>query len=219
MDKDESWRVIDEQRATIADLLETLSDETRATPSLCAGWSVCDVGAHLSMAATMKTGELMRHFVRARGNFDRMIRDSAIDRARSRGGPQSSADLRAIIGSRKLAPSTFWRDPLLDLIVHGQDIARPLGLAVTPPTEATRVAADWVWQRRFPFFPSRRLRGLRLVADDTDWSRGTGPEVHGPVLDLLLLSTGRAAGLVAVHGPGAAEARRRFSPPPAPAPR
>ncbi len=211
MDKHETWDCIDAQRTALAELIGSLTEEAAATPSLCGGWRIRDVGAHLSMAATTPTRDVMRYVVRARGSFDRMIRDSAIDRARERTLAQISTDLRQIVGCRRLAPGTFWRDPLLDLIVHGQDIARPLGLTVTPPAEATRLVADWAWQRRFPFFPARHLRGLRLVADDVEWARGTGAEVRGPVLDLLLLSTGRAAGLAGVHGPGAAAARRTFT--------
>ena len=210
MDRDESWRVIDEQRAELAALLESLTDEEWAMPSLCEGWTVRDVGAHLSLAATAKTREVLGYVVRARGDFDRMIHDASVDRAR-RPTAQIVADLRGIIGSRRLAPGTFWRDPLLDIVVHGQDLARPLGRPLDPPLESTRTAAEWTWQRRFPFFPGRRLRGLRLVADDVDWSRGTGVELRGPVLSLLLVSTGRPAGLADLTGPGLEVARDRFA--------
>ena len=126
MDKDTSWRVVDERRVVVADLLDSLGPDQWATPSLCDGWTVRDVGAHLSMAATSSVAEVVPWVIRSRGSFDRMIRDSAIDRAR-RPTDQIVADLRGIVGSRKLAPSTLWRDPLLDAIVHAHDIARPLG--------------------------------------------------------------------------------------------
>jgi uncharacterized protein (TIGR03083 family) len=210
MDKAASWRTVDDQRLGLADLLDSLSPEEWSTPSLCVGWSVGDVAAHLSMAATTPLGEVLRHLVRARGSFDRMIHDSAVDRARSRSTATITADLRGIVGSRRLAPGTFWRDPLLDVLVHGQDLGRPLGRAPSPPSEASRVAVDWAWQRRFPFFPERRLRGLRLVAEDVGWARGSGAEVRGPVLSLLLLSTGRPSGLSDVSGPGLEAARARF---------
>ena len=208
MDRDESWRVIDEQRELIADLLETLTPDEWATPSLCEGWTVRDVAAHLSMAATASLGEVMGYVVRARGSFDRMIRDSAIDRA-TRPTGEIISDLRGIVGSRRLAPGTFWRDPLLDVLVHGQDIAVPLGRSLPARAEAARTAAEWAWVRRFPFFPARRLRGVRLVADDIVWSRGEGEELHGPVTSLLLLSTGRPAGLAGTSGPGVELARAR----------
>jgi len=210
MDKDTSWAVIDRQRAVLADLLGNLAPHEWSEPSLCEGWTVRDVAAHLSMAATAPAKEVFGYVVRARGNFDRMIHDSAVERAQERSPAQIVADLRGIVGSRKLAPGTFWRDPLLDVLVHGQDIARPLGRTVPSPVDACRVAAEWVWQRRFPFFPSRRLRGLRLVAEDVDWARGVGAELRGPVLSLLLVSTGRGSGLADLHGPGVDVARTRL---------
>ncbi len=194
MDRDASWQAIDRQREMLADLLDSLTSEQWATPSLCEAWRVRDVGAHLSLAATAGAGEVLRGALSARGNPDRMIRDVSIARAR-RPTDQIVGDLRGTIGSRRLAPGTFWRDPLLDILVHAHDIARPLGIGIETPTDAASEAAEWAWRRRFPFFPARRLRGFRLVADDVAWSRGSGEEIHGPIVSLLLLSTGRAAGL------------------------
>lgn len=201
MDKDAGWRVVDDRRVVIADILDSLAPEQWSTPSLCDSWSVRDVGAHLSTAATSSVSEMVPWVVRARGSFDRMIRDWAIDRAR-RPTDEIVSDLRGVVGSRKLAPSTFWRDPLLDVIVHAHDIARPLGVAVAAPVEAARTAASWAWLRRFPFFPAWRLRGLRLVAFDVDWERGDGLALRGPVESLLLVSTGRPTGLAELDGPG-----------------
>jgi len=209
VDKDEGWRVVDERRVQIADILDGLGPEQWSTPSLCAGWSVRDVGAHLSIAATSSVREVLLWMLKSRGSFDRMIRDSAIDRAR-RPTDEIVSDLRGIVGSRKLAPSTFWRDPLLDAIVHAHDIARPVRITVAAPVEAARTALDWAWSRRFPFFPAWRLRGLRLVASDVDWARGDGLELHGPVESLLLVSTGRPAGLAELDGPGLQLAETRL---------
>jgi len=127
VDKDGSWEIIDQHRRTLADLLAGLSPEQWAARSLCDAWTVRDVAAHLSQAASTSLGEVLNWLVRSRGDFDRMIRDSAIARAR-RPTDLIVADLRGIVGSRKLAPTTFWRDPLLDVIVHAQDIPGPWGL-------------------------------------------------------------------------------------------
>ena len=209
MDKDAGWRVVDERRVVVADILDGLAPEEWSTQSLCDGWSVRDVGAHLSIAATSSVREVLPWMLKSRGSFDRMIRDSAIDRAR-RPTDEIVSDLRGIVGSRKLAPTTFWRDPLLDVIVHAHDIARPLGITVAAPVEAARAAADWTWSRVFPFFPAWRLRGLRLVASDVEWVRGDGVELHGPVEALLLVSTGRPAGLAELDGPGLELAESRL---------
>jgi hypothetical protein len=153
---------------------------------------------------------VLREALQARGNFDRMIHDSAVRRA-ARSTDRIVADLRGIIGSRRLAPTTFWRDPLIDVLVHGQDMLRPLGRTLVPPPDAARVAADWAWQRRFPFFPARRFRGIRMVAEDVEWCRGHGAELRGPIGSLLLVSTGRAAGLTELWGPGLGLAERSFA--------
>jgi uncharacterized protein (TIGR03083 family) len=202
MDKAAGWRVVDEQRAVLADLLADLTPAEWDTPSLCAGWTVRHVAAHLSIAALTPTSQVLLAALRAGGSFDRMIHRTAVQRAADRSTAEIVADLRSIVGSRHLAPSTFWRDPLTDILVHTQDIARPLGRPLPVPTEAAREAAEWSWRRRFPFFPGRRFPGIEMVADDVDWRRGAGEELHGPVASLLLLSTGRRAALADLRGPG-----------------
>lgn len=210
MDRDEGWRTIDEHRVAISDLLGTLTPEEWATPSLCDGWTVRDVAAHLSMAATASVGEVMGHFVRARGGYNRMIHDSAVARAQRPTG-QIIDDLRGIVGLRKLAPTTFWRDPMLDILVHGQDIALPLGRTLPTSPRAAAVAAEWAWRFRFLHVRFRSLRGVHLVADDSSWSRGSGADLRGPVTSLLLLATGRPAGLEATSGPGRAMLEQRYA--------
>ena len=132
MEREQSWQVIDRHREQVADLLAGLPAEQWATPSLCDGWRVRDVGAHLTLAATATTGEVLRGFVASRGSFDLTIRDVSLARG-TRPTERIVADLRGVVGSRKLAPGTLWRDPLLDVLVHAQDIARPLGIPFTSP--------------------------------------------------------------------------------------
>ena len=50
MDRDEVWRAIDAERISLADLLDSLGEREWETPSLCAGWRVRDVAAHLTLA-------------------------------------------------------------------------------------------------------------------------------------------------------------------------
>ena len=202
MDKAAGWRAIDEQRASLAALLDTLTPAEWTTPSLCTGWQIRDVAAHLSIAALMPTRDVVTAAARARGNFNRMVHDTAVERSAARTTTEIVADLRRTIGSRRLAPTTFWRDPLLDLLVHTQDIVRPLGRQVSMPLDAAGEAIAWVWRRRFPFFPSRRFRGTAMVADDFDWRDGKGLELRGPISSLLLLSTGRYSALAELRGPG-----------------
>lgn len=38
MNRDEVWRAIDAERASLADLLDSLGEQEWKVPSLCAGW-------------------------------------------------------------------------------------------------------------------------------------------------------------------------------------
>jgi uncharacterized protein (TIGR03083 family) len=211
IDRDAGWAVVDVVRAEVADLLDELTPAQRLGPSLCDAWTVRDVGAHLSLAAMAPVGFVLRSAARQAFRFDAMIREGTLAWSRGLTDDEVSGNLRALVGNRRLAPTTMWRDPLIDALVHSHDIADPVGAALTPHVEAAATAADWAWSRTlgFPFLPQRRLRGLRLVATDAEWARGDGEEVRGPVTSLLLLSTGRRGSYLELEGPGADEARRR----------
>ncbi|MEG8275224.1 maleylpyruvate isomerase family mycothiol-dependent enzyme [Streptomyces sp. AHA2] len=189
LDADELWRTVDQERSSLADLLESLGPAQWDTPTRCGDWRVRDVAAHLTVAARFSTGRVLREMLRARGNWNRMIHDSAV-REGSRPVEQTLSDLRAIVGSRRLAPTTSPREPLLDLLVHGQDIALAVGRTRDMPRAAARDAADRVWTMRIPPRPWP-LPKARLVATDIEWARGDGREIRGPIAALLLLLTGR----------------------------
>ncbi|MDL2080189.1 maleylpyruvate isomerase N-terminal domain-containing protein [Streptomyces sp. GXMU-J15] len=78
---DERWLIVDEQRRTLADLLETLTPSEWETPTACGDWRVRDVAAHLTLAPRFSYGDLVRDWVRARGNMDRLIHDTAVREA------------------------------------------------------------------------------------------------------------------------------------------
>jgi uncharacterized protein (TIGR03083 family) len=94
-------------------------------------------------------------------------------------------------------------EPLIDVLVHGQDIAIPLGRTRPVPTVAAMAAADRVWPDLFPWRAARKLGGFRFAATDCAWSAGDGQLVEGPITAILLLLTGRNAALSQLSGPGA----------------
>ncbi len=204
LDTDAVWAAVDRERLDLADLLDDLAPAEWTRPSLCAGWRVRDVAAHLALAQT-GAGRAALDLLRAWGRPQRMIHDSAVRHAASP-TEQLVGQLRGMAGSRRTAPGVTPLEPLLDVLVHGQDIAAPLGRPRSMPLAAARTAATRVWTMPWPMsttFP--RVRGMRLVATDTDWAVGEGDLVEGPIEALLLLLTGRTA--VAVErlgGPGAA---------------
>jgi uncharacterized protein (TIGR03083 family) len=204
MDSDEKWAVIAGQRRVFADLLAGLDEQQWQRPSLCAEWRVKDVAAHVAL--TPQSPGVLRILARglgARGDLQAVNRDMAITHANCEPA-QLVAELRALADSRRKPAVTTLDNLLFDVMVHVQDVAVPLGLPVSMPLDAACKGADRVWRMGWPFWARRRLRGLRLVAVDVDWSAGEGAEVRGSVAALLLLMTSRTdAALPQLSGPGA----------------
>jgi uncharacterized protein (TIGR03083 family) len=215
MDREQSWQVITEQRLSLAALLEGLSDTEWEQPSLCVGWRVRDVAAHVAMAPQVPgLGSMLADGIRARGSFHRLNHDVAVRHA-ARPTSDIVAELRTYADSRRLPVVTNYRNIGFDVLVHTQDIAIPLGRDHPMPVDAAQAGAQRVWTMGWPFWARRRLRGLRLVATDADWVAGVGAELRGPIGMLLLLLTGRTAtALPHLSGPGARTITDRFVMPP-----
>ncbi|WP_067827809.1 maleylpyruvate isomerase family mycothiol-dependent enzyme [Actinomadura kijaniata] len=211
---DQVWQVIDAQRTSLADLLEDLTDDQWSRPSLCAGWTVRDVAAHLTLQQLGLTD--MIGMMRAwRGNLDRTIQHAARRRAAALSTDQIIARIRGTVGSRRHNLGVTPLETLTDILVHGQDIAVPLGRHHEIPPAAAAVSADRVLSMRWPppLPAARRVRGFRLTATDIHWSTGDGPRVQGPMSAILLVCTGRAAGLRQLSGEGVADLAARLSVP------
>lgn len=200
---DALWSTVEAERLSLADTLDSLTPEQWTTQSLCSEWSVQDVAAHLAMTPTAPTlGHIIVGTLRSRGDLWAFGRDIARTYARRPTG-EIVAELRRTAASRHLPPLTNPDNALLDIIVHGQDITRPLGIDRTIPTGAGLAAFDRAWSMGWPFRAQRRLRGVRLTATDANLTVGSGEPVEGRLGDLLLLITGRTeAALPHLTGPG-----------------
>ncbi|NEW25945.1 maleylpyruvate isomerase family mycothiol-dependent enzyme [Nocardia cyriacigeorgica] len=210
MDREQSWQVIEQQRRAIAALLGELTPAEWDTPSLCAGWRIRDVAAHVAMTTQpLSLWAIMREFSRARGDYNALVDTMARAHAR-----RPTAELVAEIGDtaacRDLPMVTNYRNVLFDVIVHGQDISLPLGRPIPVPVEAAAAAATRAYSVGWPVWKRRRLQGLRLSATDIAWSAGRGSPVEGPIVALLLVITGRPAALDQLAGAGVAEIAARW---------
>lgn len=199
MDDTRMWQTIDAERAATADLLASLTDDQWAQPSLCAGWTVREVAAHLTLGPRMGLGGTLVAFVKARGGFNRMVDQTARAEAR-RPAAEIVAELRGTVGRHRLAPGQSLKNALLDAMVHAQDIALPLGVDHAMPVDAAVVVADDLWRMGFPFHARRRFAGRRLTATDTAWSAGEGAEISGPIEALAMLLAGRTATIPRLTG-------------------
>ena len=190
------------ERRRVADLVADLTDEQWTTPSLCAAWTVRDVVAHLTVTTRLTVPRLLWAAVRARGSFDRMEVDLAAQRAAAYSPAELVAQLRESAASTRRFPGSTPMDPLMDLVVHAQDVARPLGRRHVSPPDVVAACLAYVATNRFMGAP-QRLAGVQLVSTDTGWTHGDGAELRGPGIDLLLVAAGRRAGLDGLEGPGA----------------
>jgi uncharacterized protein (TIGR03083 family) len=188
MDSDTVWRHIDTERTWMADLLESLPAEDWGRPSLCDAWTVRDVGAHLCFAQSPVLS-VMWPMLRAGFRYDVIVRDTALRSPLTH--EQIVATLRGFIGSRKKVAFITELEPLIDILVHNQDIARPLGVDHPIPPDAGAAAADRVLSTPPPLRLWKAPRGVRLVATDIDWSYGEGEDVRAPMGQHLLALTGR----------------------------
>lgn len=196
-------------RGDLADYLEQLDLRDWSRPSLCDGWTITDVVAHL----TLSTTETWRHFiigmVRNLGNFDRWNATSARHHAQHHTLAELVALLREHADSRHHSPGSSHLDQLLDLLVHSQDISTAIDSPYAVPLGPAVAALDHALASRW-YGAKKRFTNIHLSATDANWTFGDGPEIRGPVTALLLLSTGRAVALADVAGDGVATVRSRM---------
>jgi uncharacterized protein (TIGR03083 family) len=202
------WPIIHAERESLATDLASLSDEQWSTPSLCPGWTVRDALGHMTATAKMTTPKFFAKLARSGFRFHNM---SASDIARETAGPPADtlAEFRRQLTATTSPPGPI--DAMLgEVLVHSEDIRRPLGIAHTYPKDAVARAAKFYQGSNLLIGAKKRIAGLKLKATDTEWSTGSGPEVSGPAISLLLAMTGRKAALDDLSGDGLAKLRERM---------
>lgn len=196
------WAAVHEERRRLGRDLEAISAEQWQVPSLCAGWSVHDVLAHLIDSATTSRLGFARQLIRAGFDFDR-ANDSGIRTHQAADARVTLARFRAVVGRTDTPPGPL-ETRLVEAYVHGEDIRRPLGVRVSYPHEHAVAALDYLARASAGMGGGRdRVRGLRLVPDETDRRIGDGAEVRGPAISLLLAVSGRQVAPDEITGPGA----------------
>lgn len=199
MERERVWAHVARERAALAGLLEGLTAEEWDAPSLCDGWRVRDVAAHVISAPQATVGDVA---VELRDRLLRRHPGPGRPRPGDRPVAEILADYRRLAGVRHRPLGTTADDMLVDVLVHTQDVALPLGLRHQPPPDVVAAALQRACRVRFVFGTQRALRGLRLVATDVGWSYGAGATVEGAALQLLLVCTGRARAASGLGGPG-----------------
>jgi uncharacterized protein (TIGR03083 family) len=196
----DGWQAVAAERtALVADLQQLDADGWR-TPSLCAGLDVEEVVAHLTAGASSGPLRWLAGLARCRFDVDRMV-DMRL-REQLGGTPEETLRrFRGVVDSRT-APSGHVDAWLGEVVVHGEDVRRPLGIShAYAPTALERVARFFA-ARDFTVPSKRRSAGLRLEASDGPFAVGEGPVVQGRTVDLVLAMAGRPVALDHLGGPG-----------------
>lgn len=196
------------ERLALADALQDPPAVDWERPSLCAGWTVQDVLTHLTAAALTSTLPWLANMAASRFDTDRH-NQRLLHRFRAADPVTTLADFRTAATS-SAAPFGEWEGALGEVIVHGQDIARPLGLPLAPSREAVRGVAEFFARKDFAVNSSTMARGLRLEATDDELVLGDGPPVRGSMLNLVMAMAGRAVVLDELEGEGAEVLRARL---------
>jgi hypothetical protein len=173
-DQEQAWQAIRTQRLAVADLLESLDAAEWQHPSLCEGWMVQDVAAHLTLQQ-LGLLEGLGMFARSPGGMNRVIREAA---RRQRPGPRGRRSSRGYVPVRTAGGT-----------MSGSRIARPSStLSSTARTSRGRSGAGYRHRRTPPRSPPTRsgrrggpsTRGGASRASGS-WRRTrTGPSARVP---------------------------------------
>jgi uncharacterized protein (TIGR03083 family) len=190
--------MVEAEQADFAALLRGLISEQWAAPSLCKGWSIHDAVIHIAIHAHTTPVERISGLARVGFSEDRQMEP---ERART-----TDELIEWLASPAKLGGRFDILTQLSELVIHQQDVRRPLGIVRQIPPERLSVVLDFgiarsgvTWTMAFS---RRRSKGLRLVAPDIGWSAGTGPEVRGPGEAILMALNGRAHAMQDLTGDG-----------------
>ena len=208
MDDAARWRLIDEERQRLDNVLAALQPGQWELPTLCGDWDVRHVVAHLSAAGSTATPRWLVNMARSGFNTDR-------HNARLLAGQlgrdfSETLERYRLARTRRIAPLGSSQGLLGEVLVHGQDITRPNNLGLEPSAPAVREVAEFFAAKDFAVNSKSLVKGLALVALDDDFATGAGPHVRGNLLDLVMAMAGRREACPRLEGDGAAALAARI---------
>ncbi len=201
------WPAVHAERKALAADLRGFGPEDWDRPSLCSGWTVRDVLAHMTSAAKLTPPAFFGQMIGSGFSFDK-VQEKGVAAQRGASPADTLANFESVLTSVKHppGPTATW---LGETIVHSEDIRRAAGIKHAYPVDAVVTVADFYKGSNLLIGAKNRIAGLTLRATDADWSHGTGPEVKGPVLSLVLAMTGRTVADDDLAGDGVATLRSR----------
>jgi uncharacterized protein (TIGR03083 family) len=190
------------EREALASDLEAIDETAWNTPSLCPGWTIRDVLAHMTALGRMTPALFFAKLVASGFSPSRLqARDITLEKGGDVG--ETLARFRSVSGRDIRLRAVPAKTALGESLLHAEDIRRPLGIEHQYPLDALVIVAEAYKKSNMVAGTKRRIAGLSLQATDIDWSTGSGPVVSGPMLALLMTMAGRHAAIEDLEGEGA----------------
>jgi uncharacterized protein (TIGR03083 family) len=178
------------ERADLAVLLEALPAADWDRPTLCEGWRVRELVAHIVMPYRLSTAGFVLGMLRNGGRFNRFADRYARREAAALSAAELAETLRQNIDHPWKPPGGGDQGALSHDVIHGLDLTVALGIDRRVPPERLHLILDEMDPRGVKFF-GVDLDGIQLQATDLDWTYGTGEPLTGTAQDLLLVISGR----------------------------
>jgi uncharacterized protein (TIGR03083 family) len=194
------------ERRDLASLLAALPAAAWDAQTLCVGWRVRHLVAHVTMPFRYSPARFIAELARSGGRFTAMA-----DRCARRDGAAAPEDLLAALADNVAHP---WKPPgggypgaLTHDVIHGLDLVVPLGIGRRVPEDRLRVVLDSITAPAARKHFGTDLSGIELRADDIEWAFGSGQQLTGAAQDLALVLCGRKLPAGRLRG----EPRSRFT--------
>lgn len=200
------WIRIREEREALAEVLPTLTDQQWQAPSLCEGWTIRDVVAHVIGSYERETLPMVAGLLRSGLNLHAynqkvLQRIGAVSNKTLMARYNSTVDLR----NKPPMPTQF---VLAETLIHNEDILRALDRRRVVPIETVLIVAH-LYRSIGMARKWRKSNGyIKLVASDASWQYGAGDEARGPLLSIVMLIAGRTSPIKDLSGPGAERLKR-----------
>jgi uncharacterized protein (TIGR03083 family) len=179
------------ERHELAAVLTGLPAQMWDAQTLCAGWRVREVVAHMTMPFRYSIPQFVVGLLRARGNFNKMADRCARHDAASLPATELAAALRDNASHPWKPPGGGFEGALTHDVIHGLDFTVPLGIDRQVPQDRLRIVLRGLGTSKGLKYFGVDLQGIELRADDIDWTFGSGTPMSGTAQDLALVLCGR----------------------------
>jgi uncharacterized protein (TIGR03083 family) len=197
------WELVHAERAALAQDLAGLSEAQWKAKSLCTEFTVREVVAHLTSSASLGPMRWMAGVIRHRFDFDAQNAYRLAQELGADSGETLERFRRAVTSTTK--PPVPVVAVLGEVVVHGEDIRRPLRIQRDYPIATLSHVAEYYHRSNTTVPSKRRAQGLRLSATDGPFAGGApdGAPVSGSTLALIMTMAGRSSYGTELAGEGA----------------